>query len=241
MRSSPISVILLNSFFFLKERTISGFSCAGYSFGYDESTHAYKVIALSSHGNKAKAKIYSFKTGVWRNINDVPHIPAWCKRATFSNGAFHWMVRKKVVSSFQLTTIVSLDLASATFGEVPPPMYDNECNRWITLGALGDWLCVLVHYNNEIRRADFWVMKVYEVRDFWTKLVSIPYVTHKLGLYKVPLFVSKDGKFLLKINHKLLVYDSINCKFDEIHDFGARFEACSLVESLVSPHSCPLM
>ncbi|GJY00016.1 F-box associated domain containing protein [Tanacetum coccineum] len=217
----------------------SGYAGAGYAFGYDESTYDYKVIALSSRGNKAK--IYSLKTGVWKNINDVPHIPAWFNRATFSNGAFHWMVCKRVAgSSFRLTTIVSLDLATETFGEVPPPVYDNECNRWITLGALGDWLCVLVHYKNEIRRADLWVMKVYGVRDSWTKLVSIPYVTHKLGLYEVPLSISNDGKFLLKINHKLLVYDSINCKFDEIHDFGARFEACSLVESLVSPHSCPL-
>ncbi|GJW07861.1 nucleotide-binding alpha-beta plait domain-containing protein [Tanacetum coccineum] len=148
----------------------SGCAGAGYAFGYDESTYDYKVIALSSRGNKAK--IYSLKTGVWKNINDVPHIPPWFNRATFSNGAFHWMV--------------------------------------------------------------------YGVRDSWTKLVSIPYVTHKLGLYEVPLSISNDGKLLLKINHKLLVYDSINCKFDEIHDFGARFEACSLVESLVSPHSCPL-
>nr|GFB47730.1 hypothetical protein [Tanacetum cinerariifolium] len=199
----------------------SGYVGARYAFGYNESTDDYKVIALSSRVNKAK--IYSIKTGVWKNINDVPHIPAWCKRATFSNGAFHWMVRKK------------------TFSEVPPPVYDNECNRWITLGALGDWLCVLVHYKNEIRRSDLWVMKVYGVRDSWTKLVSIPDVAHKLGLYEVPLSVSNDGKFLLKINHKLLIYDSINCKFDEIHDFRARFEACSLVESLVSPHSCPLM
>nr|GEV67313.1 F-box associated interaction domain-containing protein [Tanacetum cinerariifolium] len=130
--------------------------------------------------------------------------------------------------------------STETFSEVLPPVYDNECNRWITLGALGDWLCVLLHYKNEIRRADLWVMKVYGVKDSWTKLVSIPYVTHEHELYEVPLSVSYDGKFLLKINHKLLVYDSINWKFDEIHDFGARFEACSLVESLVSPHLCLL-
>nr|GEU53124.1 hypothetical protein [Tanacetum cinerariifolium] len=105
----------------------SGYAGARYAFGYDESTHDYKVIALSSRVNKAK--IYSVKTGVWKNINDIPHIPAWCKRATFSNKAFHWMVRKKVGSSFRLTTIVSLGLATETFSEVPPPVYDNECNR----------------------------------------------------------------------------------------------------------------
>ncbi|PWA76394.1 F-box associated interaction domain-containing protein [Artemisia annua] len=211
----------------------SGFSCAGYTFGYDESTHDYKVIALYRDN---KAKIYSFKTGVWKNINNVPRIPARCKRGTFSNGAFHWMVRKKVVSSFQLTSIVSLDLATETFGEVSPPVYDDECNRCITLGALGDWLCVIVHYNNNEIRADLWVMKVYGVNDSWTKLVSIPYFTH-LGFYLVPLSISNDGKVLLKTYHKLLVYDSINCTFTEIHDFGAKFEACSLVESLVSPHA----
>ena len=116
-------------------------------------------------------------------------------------------------------------------------MYDDECDRsctCISLGALGEWLSVIVHYRGI--RADLWVMKVYGVKDSWTKLVSIPYFTN-FGIYRVPLSMSNDGKFLLTVYKKLVVYDSMSCSFNEIHDFDADFEACTLVESLVSPYA----
>ncbi|PWA96611.1 F-box associated interaction domain-containing protein [Artemisia annua] len=194
-----------------KRLPFSGFRFADYAFGYDDSTDDYKVVSVSLDN---KAKIYSLKAGSWKHINDVPHISPWCHRGTFSNGAFHWMVRicKESMSSYQLTNIVSLDLATETFGEVSPPVYDDEFDRSCT--------------------------GVYGMKDSWTKLVSIPYFTN-VGVYRVPLSMSNDGKFLLTFYKKLVVYDSMNCSFNEIHDFDADFEARILVESLVSPYGRP--
>ncbi|PWA75646.1 F-box associated interaction domain-containing protein [Artemisia annua] len=217
-----------------KRLPFSGFRFTDYAFGYDDSIDDYKVVGASLDN---KAKIYSLKTGSWKHINDVPHISPWCHRGTFSNGAFHWMVRicKESMSSYRLTNIVSLDLSTETFGEVSPPVYDDEFDRsctGVSLGALGEWLSVIVHYRGI--RADLWVMKVYGMKDSWTKLVSIQYFTN-VGVYRVPLSMSNDGKFLLTFYKKLVVYDSMNCSFNEIHDFDADFEARILVESLVSP------
>ncbi|GJW48420.1 F-box associated domain containing protein [Tanacetum coccineum] len=162
-----------------------------YTFGYDLSSDDYKVAVI--YGNKAK--MYSLKFGRWKDINDVPHIPSWC-HGTFSNTAFHWMVRDTPMSyhHYRLTNIVSLDLANETYGEVsPPPLYGDKCDGGISLRTLGEWLCVIVHYKGMC--ADLWVMKVYGVKDSWTKLVSIPYYT-KVGFY-VLMSMSNDGRFLL--------------------------------------------
>ncbi|GKB51653.1 hypothetical protein Tco_0902406 [Tanacetum coccineum] len=98
-----------------------------YTFGYDLSSDDYKVAVI--YGNKAK--MYSLKFGRWKDINDVPHIPnSWC-HGTFSNKAFHWMVRDTPMSyhHYRLSNIVSLDLANETYSEVsPPPLYGDKCD-----------------------------------------------------------------------------------------------------------------
>ncbi|GJW58969.1 F-box associated domain containing protein [Tanacetum coccineum] len=74
-------------------------------------------------------------------MNDHPHISPLCHRGTFSNGAFHWMVREMVPEEsmwyFRLTNIVSFDVATETFGEVlPPPVCGDKCDRDISFGTL---------------------------------------------------------------------------------------------------------
>ncbi|PWA98978.1 F-box associated interaction domain-containing protein [Artemisia annua] len=214
-----------------KRLPYSGLSAgAGYSFGYDESSDDYKVVGLSCD-NKV-AKIYSLKTGRWKDMNDVPYISPLCHSGTFSNGAFHWMVlemvRKERVPFFRVTNIVSFDLATETFGEVSPPrLYGDKYDRGILftkLTTLGEWLCVIVHYGGS--RAHLWVMKVYGVKDSWTKLVSIPYY-NKEGFY-VPVSMSNDGT---------ATPERIMRSFTQIQEFDEAFEACTHVDSLVSPHS----
>ncbi|GJX67227.1 thiamine thiazole synthase, chloroplastic-like protein [Tanacetum coccineum] len=82
----------------------------------------------------------SLKLGRWKDIDDVPHIPnSWC-HGTFSNRAFHWMVRDTPMSyhQYRLTNIVSLDLANETYGEVsPPPLYGEKCDGGISFEDFG--------------------------------------------------------------------------------------------------------
>ncbi|KAL4591057.1 hypothetical protein LXL04_004005 [Taraxacum kok-saghyz] len=210
-----------------------------YGFGYDESTDDYKVVGISCifrNGAKydTKVKIYSMKYGNWKNIGDFPHGIPVDDSAKFSNGGLHWAASQDFESSYSWR-IVSLDLARETYGEILQPNYD-EGDRDLTLGALGESLCVLCNYRGN--RADVWVMKVYGVRDSWMKLVSIPYFTDP-GSYQfsVPLLISNDGKVLLQFDKKLVVYDSKNHSSSEIDNFDECLEAYTFVESLVSPEA----
>ncbi|GJZ33219.1 F-box associated domain containing protein [Tanacetum coccineum] len=215
-----------------------------YAFGYDESTDDYKVVGLSfsrptpytSSDTDLKVKIYSLKTGKWKMINDFPDVlPTW-KRGKVLNGALHWGVFKDKNSRSPWSTILSLDLAKETYSEISQPMYE-EGHSSLTLGVLGEWLCVVVGYS--FKRVDVWVMKDYGVKDSWTRLLSIPHVRGH-GKYRVPLCISNTGKVLLQLNTKLAVYDSTSDSFTDIHNFKRFYQACTIVESLVSPHA-PLM
>ncbi|CAH1453017.1 unnamed protein product [Lactuca virosa] len=124
-----------------------------YGFGYDESKDDYKVVGIScvfiSGGNyNIRVKIYSMKFGNWKNIGAFPHGIPLDDSGKLSNGALHWAASQDF-GSFYSWRIISLDLAKETYGEILQPVYDE----------------------------DVWVMKVYGVKDSWTKLVSIPYLT----------------------------------------------------------------
>ncbi|KAI3523571.1 hypothetical protein L1887_01795 [Cichorium endivia] len=201
-----------------------------YGFGYDESTEDYKVVGISCRGasySKYNVKIYSLKTGSWKNIGDFPLGVPLDDFGTFSNGTLHWAARR---GSFDSWKIVSLDLADETYGELLQPVYD-EGEKYLRLGALGDWLCVLCDYYRD--RADVWVMK-----DSWTKLVSVPYLPGPvLEFFSVPLCITNDGKVLLQFGEKMFVYDSKNRSFSDILNIDECLEAYTFVESLVSPYS----
>ncbi|CAH1452990.1 unnamed protein product [Lactuca virosa] len=211
-----------------------------YGLGCYESTDDYKVVGISSifrdDSDGARydtiVKIYSLKTGNWKKTDDFHNGFPLDGSVTFLNGAFHWAASRKFGSSYSWT-IVSLDLAKETYGEILQPVYD-EGDKDLTLGAVGEWLCVLCDYYKVC--ADVWVMKVYGVKDSWIKLVSIPYLTDPgWDQFSVPLCISNDRKVLLQFGLKLVVYDSRNCSFSEIQKFNECLDAFTFVESLVSP------
>ncbi|KAI3523635.1 hypothetical protein L1887_01908 [Cichorium endivia] len=210
-----------------------------YGFGYDKSRDDYKVVGISCLFRKGtkydtKVKIYSLKTGNWKKIGDFPHGIPLDDSGKFSNGALHWLASQKFGSSYSWT-IVSLDLTTETYGEILQPVYD-EGEKDLTLGALGEWLCVLCDYHMD--HADVWVMKVYGVKDSWTKLVSIPYLIDPgWAQFSVPLCISNDGKVLVQFGEKFVMYDSKNRSVSEIQNFDKCHEAYTFVESLVSPEA----
>ena len=211
-----------------------------HGFGYDESTDDYKVVMT----NRNNVYIFSLKTGTWKKIGDFLHGHLFsnsktqsCASGMFSNGALHWA---KADQNLGAWTIVALDLAKETYCEVLQPVY-GEGKENLSLGVLGQWLCV--HCISDISRVlDVWVMKVYGVKDSWTKLV-IPYPNDFwLVDYVVPLCFSNDGKVLLQIESDLFVYDIQNSSYTLIsQNFIDRWSTdrwekiCIIVESLVSP------
>ncbi|GKB61945.1 F-box associated domain containing protein [Tanacetum coccineum] len=205
--------------------------CVSYGFGYDETARDYKVVKIgrcdqTSRYRGTMTMIYSLKAGTWKEVGRFPRANILTD-GVFLNGALHWLTR------YDWSGIVSLDLVKEIYGEVLLPEYDKGFKR-LTLGVLGEWLCVVCNcYKSRV--GDVWVMKVYGAKESWTKLACIPHPTNPRGIFLDPLCISKDGKVLLRYGPQLLVCDSKDNSSSEIENFDKTYEACILVESLVSP------
>ncbi|GJR49527.1 F-box associated domain containing protein [Tanacetum coccineum] len=173
-----------------------------------------------------RVNIYSLKTGKWKIIGDFSYEYPFDGCGIFSNGALHWVAYS---DSPRTERIVSLDLAKETYGVVLQP----EGGKNLSLGVLGECLCGLCYYYGS--HADLWVMKVYGVKDSWTKLASFPYLTHPwIDMYPVPLFISNDGNVLIRCATDLVIYNSKDSSF-EYFDRCCKDCVVVVVESLVSP------
>ncbi|XP_076948047.1 F-box/kelch-repeat protein At3g23880-like [Bidens hawaiensis] len=204
-----------------------------YGFGYQRSTDDFKVVeVICSFRRATLVRIYSLKNRKWKSIDAFPPRFRLSAYGKLCNGALHWAASK---SSSYPWTIVSLGLENETYGEVLQPVYDEGDYKDLILGILREQLSVLCDYPGI--RADVWVMKVYGVKDSWTKLVSIPYLTDPgRDRFFMPLCVSTDGKILLQFGwKKLIIYDSNNNSFSGIQKLDGCIKACTFVETFVSP------
>nr|GEW03911.1 hypothetical protein [Tanacetum cinerariifolium] len=139
--------------------------------------------------------------------------------------------RKSVIS----LGLVRLMMENETYGEVLQPMY-HEGYDYLELGVSGEWLCVLCDYAGYCV-VTVLVMKVYAVKDSWTHLAHIPYPPTWTVQVRAPFCISEDGKLMLKFGQNLVVYDSKDNSSSVIDNFIVCLEACTVVESLVSPFS----
>ncbi|XP_058195161.1 F-box/kelch-repeat protein At3g23880-like [Rhododendron vialii] len=184
---------------------------AAYGFGYDASIDDYKVVGFLSNvhidiGFHFEVEVYTMRTmrtDSWRRIGDFPHghHPYRTYRhcsGVFVNGALHWDWRRKTNG-----IIVSLDLATETYGEVLKPEYRVGLSHEI-MCAVNGCLCVIHDYRT---CADVWVMKEYGVRESWTKLAAVPYMASASNLKSTTLVcVLRNGEVLLHmLNRKHLV------------------------------------
>ncbi|GJU56937.1 hypothetical protein Tco_1234703 [Tanacetum coccineum] len=227
---------------FLTLQTIATF-CAAYDVLLDKTsnplTHGFPLeptpetplfIAGSCNGllcvyyENNTPFIYTPSTRIWKKIplSGLPMESGWLAKYGFGHD-----------ERSDDYNVIGLSHWNETSGEVLQPVYD-EGDKDLTLGVLGACLCMICAYG--VNYADVWVMKVYGVKNSWTKLVSIPYLTHpRINRYSVPLFILNDGKNLLKYGYQLVVYDSKNTPPFVFKNFHMCYQACTVVESLVSP------
>ncbi|XP_027119000.1 F-box/kelch-repeat protein At3g23880-like [Coffea arabica] len=211
-----------------------------YGFGYDEVHDDYKVVAIGyscPYGMNCQTivNVYSLRTNSWRNIQGYEGGFISSCSGVFVNGALHWLVVSEdgSISSWR---IVSLNLATETYGEILQPNYEKG-NVSFTPGVLEGNLCVF--YNHYEVKFDVWVMKEYGLKESWTKLACIPYSVNFKGRAS-PLFVSEAGEILLKHDYSLMLYNGKDDIFTnrDLQMQGANYPGAAAVyiEGLVSPH-----
>nr|XP_011462060.1 PREDICTED: F-box/kelch-repeat protein At3g23880-like [Fragaria vesca subsp. vesca] len=128
------------------------FCCWG--FGYDYSSDDYKVLMVfppeDHEDSSRKSMLYTLRTNSWRSIQDFP-LDTSCRvagdwSATLVNGALHWMARQGSNGSW---SIISLDLTTETYMEVPQPDFCATCveSNGIGVSSTG---CLCLNVNNSV-------------------------------------------------------------------------------------------
>ncbi|KAI8556192.1 hypothetical protein RHMOL_Rhmol05G0232900 [Rhododendron molle] len=230
-----------------------------FGFGYDEGIDDYKVVGFffddRTGGFEPEVKVYTLRSDSWRRIEGSTHLVPRGASATFVNRALHWIHWPGYGAPSHI--IVSLDLVKETYGEVSTPQYRRGYFHDFSMGVLNGCLCMLCDYYDDC--FDVWVMKEYGIRDSWTKLVAIPYVSHPLNHphdsaelcilengevledigspYSAPLCLLENGEVLLDVSTCLVRYNPKDGTFSYpvIHNCSPSFTAYPYNESLVSP------
>ncbi|XP_076893335.1 F-box/kelch-repeat protein At3g06240-like [Bidens hawaiensis] len=129
---------------------VRDFICWG--FGYDSSSDDYKVIAGLWKGrgtNRTTFHVLTLKSNTWKVIGEVEFRNLDGKTGILCDGALYWFM-----SSDSKKVIISLDLSTEEFKEIPQP--DDTSYKTMTaffkhrLGVIRDYLCIYP-YNNYSR------------------------------------------------------------------------------------------
>ncbi|KAJ0861137.1 putative F-box domain-containing protein [Helianthus annuus] len=111
--------------------------CWGFSYADDD----YKVVAGFMINKKwTLFYVLSLKSDTWELIKKVKYTSIDGKAGTLRGGALHWFMedikKRRVV-------ILSLDLSTLKFEEIPQPQLGYEYDRWcVRLGVIEECLCI---------------------------------------------------------------------------------------------------
>ncbi|KZV24388.1 F-box/kelch-repeat protein [Dorcoceras hygrometricum] len=215
-----------------------------HGFGYDSSSHDYKVVALSYFNTDNEYEpdcadtfvdVYSVRSGVWKRLDSSPYdhaVPDLASGA-FVNGAIHWLASSK--ERGLRSVIAAFDLVREVFDEIPAPSsVDVERFVFHKLVVLGGCLCMVDSIGSD--GIDVWIMKEYGLADSWTKFS----INGDSGVDVVkPLCYVGDGEVVfLTEEESLVVYDPISETFRDMIVDGVPaniLDGGTFVESLVSP------
>ncbi|XP_057798340.1 uncharacterized protein LOC131014401 [Salvia miltiorrhiza] len=211
-----------------------------YGFGYEELHDDYKVVEASSDKcettgmYETQVKVYSVRTNSWKIMYNWPGGNTFGGTGKFLNGAIHWSVRMRSLGRPVRSVIVSHDLATDIFVQLPMPNFDDDDVR-VDVKILNGCLVVCCEHNVYM---DIWVMKEYGMRESWTKLVRIPFFLdfrdHEF-IRPCPLFLSMNGKILMDYGSTISIYDTNNSECPQFSTIFA-VESTTYSESLVSPY-----
>lgn len=203
-----------------------------YGFCYDECNDDFKVFAIYSDDDCAfeyKVSVYSSKSDSWRVIGDLP-FNVVCGNGVFANRAIYWEV---YADDF---FIISFDIKTETYRQVLQPKYDLEETPCWKFGNFGNSLYVLYDLDTY---ADLWVIKEFDPKESWTKLVTVQYYDGLVTNFRDirPICIFENGVIMLNLRYTLVLYNSKDNTFKDLLEeiCYERLYVYSYVESLVSP------
>ncbi|XP_058725751.1 F-box/kelch-repeat protein At3g23880-like [Vicia villosa] len=186
-------------------------SCFKFSFGYDNLTDKYKLVAF--HLNEVR--VLSFGDNVWRNIQSFPTNPYeynsnHVNAGVYLSNSLNWFALRDNIRpnyygckylSVQQFVIISLDLRIETYTELQFPRgFDQVPVVPPIVWVLMECLC-FSHYSTGFNFV-IWQMKEFGVQESWTKMLKFDY--HNIlqsDSYEVvsllPLYVFENEDMLI--------------------------------------------
>ncbi|CAJ2656409.1 unnamed protein product [Trifolium pratense] len=229
------------------------------SFGYDNSTQTYKVVAFyleMKPGCNPKSVVKVFSLGdnnSWRDIQCLPVLPLIYlgtdsnkNDGVHFNGTINWFALqdgvdiKTTILRFQQCLILSLDLSTETYTKLSLPQRFDKVSGYIPkLVVLMDCLC----FCHDFEKTHFviWQMKDFGVQDSWIQLFKISHDHFYTWINLLPLYLSENGDTLVLANVKgkeAFIYNRRDNKVEKIGIATHRkwSQSKGYVESLVSTH-----
>ncbi|KAF5185861.1 F-box protein [Thalictrum thalictroides] len=177
-------------------------------FGLDHSSNVLKVLQVIgvSHGLRhaapAKAQVCTVGSNSWRKLENFPRVSWFRGTPALINGSLHWMSYEH---------ILSFDLATEKFGFVELPQINLPRRRHgvrpgndFRLVALDG--CLSVADSSSDEDIELWIMKEYNVKESWIKLViRRRYVEDAVFKNVIPISFWKNGELLLLYGSTILV------------------------------------
>ncbi|KAG5597661.1 hypothetical protein H5410_038893 [Solanum commersonii] len=153
--------------------------------------------------SKPPSKILALKSGFWRKIDN--HLRIFHNSTyrddplTFVCGAFHWLSKDNVDKYF----MISLNISSEVYKEIPLP--EGICNipnmtfikRDVSvIEGMFCAYCSCLHAGAVGGTFKLWVMKDYDIKEFWTILFNIQhrYIYHNVD---IPKYIFANDQILL--------------------------------------------
>ncbi|XP_058725750.1 F-box/kelch-repeat protein At3g23880-like [Vicia villosa] len=193
------------------------------SFGYDNLTDKYKVVAFRSK----QVRVFTIGDNVWRNVQIFPTYPyedpyTCCQlNGVYLNNSLNWFslrgfrpndcYRSRNLSVQQFV-IISFDLGIETNTQILfPHDFDQVPDVPPIVCVLMECLC-FSHFSKGCNFV-IWQMKEFGVQESWTKLLKFEYCNQR-GVFEVhdmlPLHVFENGDTLIFASNpkKLILYNS---------------------------------
>ncbi|CAK8531011.1 unnamed protein product [Lathyrus sativus] len=210
-----------------------------FSFGYDNFSDSYKVVAVSCYetyvindiwAHKYQVNVHTLGTNSWRKMQDLLY-NIILDSGIFVSGTINWLAWR---DWHPPGVILSLDFEKESYQELLLPDFGGLGIDMLDLGMSKDCLLILSHGDTF---TDVWLMKEFGNKESWTKLFRVP----TDGGYNIEawlLYFSEDDQVLVGIYPKFVIYNSRDGTFKDRSNQNINsswVERDVYLESLISP------
>ncbi|OMO52962.1 hypothetical protein CCACVL1_28970 [Corchorus capsularis] len=212
-------------------------------FGFSPTTKEYKVVeivyprkrprprlrgnpnlAADQNSNQGEVRVLTIGDSSWRSIGKVPYQCIQQPSQVLVNARLHWI--SQLGKPYIDDNIVSFDLATEHFQEVPKPVCEslNKCHY--ELLVLQGHLAAAA--SDTTGGLEMWVMKEYNVKESWVKQFSIeghlPRILQRINarepfprsFFRV-ICRFRNGKVLLEHRSQaLIIYDPVQDRYKDL-------------------------